>query len=157
MHIRIAYKEHLFDIIEACDINSYKNRELAEIQCKEVQKKMNRVSRDLDLCLFFKIRLFQEYIKREILAKNYHCLTQWSVSLIFSLFTRGLLSESNDKETLDDIKYTLVIFYVYLNKGHMPAKDSLWVDNSLCVDNSKSENLYQTNTYVINPIGLFFL
>lgn len=48
-------------------------------------------------------------------------------------------------------------FYVYLNKGHMPAKDSLWVDNSLCVDNSKSENLYQTNTYVINPIGLFFL
>lgn len=47
-------------------------------------------------------------------------------------------------------------FYVYLNKGHMPAKDSLWVDNSLCVDNSKSENLYQTNTYVINPIGLFF-
>lgn len=47
--------------------------------------------------------------------------------------------------------------YVYLNKGHMPAKDSLWVDNSLCVDNSKSENLYQTNTYVINPIGLFFL
>lgn len=110
MHIRIAYKEHLFDIIEACDINSYKNRELAEIQCKEVQKKMNRVSRDLDLCLFLKIRLFQEYIKREILAKNYHCFTQWSVLLNFSLLTRGLLSESNDKETLDDIKYTLVIF-----------------------------------------------
>lgn len=54
LHIRIAYKEHLFDIIEACDINSYKNRELTEIQCKEVQKKMNRVSKDLDLYLFLK-------------------------------------------------------------------------------------------------------
>lgn len=39
LHIRIAYKKHLFDIIEACDINSYKNKELAEIQCKEIQKK----------------------------------------------------------------------------------------------------------------------
>lgn len=155
MHIRIAYKKHLFDIIEACDINSYKNKELAEIQCKEIQKKWTELAETLTLS-FLKIRLFQEYIKREILAKNYHCFTQWSVLLNFSLLTRGLLSESNDKETLDDIKYTLVIF-VYLNRGHMPAKDSLWVDNSLCVDNSKSENLYQTNTYVINPIGLFFL
>lgn len=40
LDIRIAYKEYLFDLREACDINSYKNRELTEIQCKEVQKKL---------------------------------------------------------------------------------------------------------------------
>lgn len=44
-------------------------------------------------------------------------------------------------------------FYVYLNKGHNLCQPK----DSLCVDNSKSKNHYQTNTYVINPIGLFFL
>lgn len=52
LHIRIAYKEHLFDIIEACDINSYKNRELAEIQCKEVQKKWTELAETLTFIFF---------------------------------------------------------------------------------------------------------
>lgn len=62
--------------------------------------------------------------------------------LIFFLFIRGLLFESNDKEIFDDIKFIFVIFYVYFNKGYMLVKDFLWVDNFLCVDNFKSENFY---------------
>lgn len=156
MHIRIAYKEHLFDIIEACDINSYKNRELAEIQCKEVQKKMNRVSRDLDL-VFFKNKIISRVYKTWNSCQKLPLLhTMISVAEFFFINQRFTIWKQRQRNTRWH-KVHPRYFYVYLNRGHMPAKDSLWVDNSLCVDNSKSENLYQTNTYVINPIGLFFL
>lgn len=38
LNIRNAYKEYLFYLREACGINSYKNRDLTEIQLKEVLK-----------------------------------------------------------------------------------------------------------------------
>lgn len=79
------------------------------------------------------------------------------MSLNFSLFTRGLLSESNDKETLDYIKYTLVIFMSTSTKAICQPK-TLYESITLYVSIiPRAKNLYQTNTYVINPIGLFFL
>lgn len=108
MHIRIAYKKHLFDIIEACDINSYKNRELTEIQCKEVQKKMNRVSRDLDL-VFFKNKIISRVYKTWNSCQKLPLLhTMISVAEFFFINQRFTIWKQRQRNT--DIKYTLVIF-----------------------------------------------
>lgn len=117
---------------------------------------MNRVSRDLDL-VFFKNKIISRVYKTWNSCQKLPLLhTMISVAEFFFINQRFTIWKQRQRNTRWH-KVHPRYFYVYLNRGHMPAKDSLWVDNSLCVDNSKSENLYQTNTYVINPIGLFFL